>query len=61
MPKRYTIILMDMLFINQALSITNELICTEGLEAVADMYITKPIDFYHLTTNILPHLINTNK
>ena len=37
--------------------LANESICTEALEKGADMYITKPIDFYHLVTNILPHLI----
>ena len=40
-------------------ALTNELICTEALEAGADMYITKPIDYYHLATNILPHLEKT--
>ncbi len=41
--------------------LTNESICTDALENGADMYITKPIDFYHLTTNILPHLIKTKE
>ena len=40
---------------------TNESICKEALEAGADMYITKPVDFYHLTTNILPHFIKTKR
>jgi DNA-binding response OmpR family regulator len=40
---------------------TNESICTEALDAGADMYITKPVDFHHLTTNILPHLIKTKE
>ncbi len=39
-------------------ALTNESICTESLDTGADMYITKPVDYYHLTTNILPHLIN---
>jgi DNA-binding response OmpR family regulator len=38
---------------------TNETICMEALETGADMYITKPVDFNHLATNILPHLIKT--
>jgi two-component system alkaline phosphatase synthesis response regulator PhoP len=37
--------------------LTNESTCTESLETGADMYITKPVDYYHLATNILPHLI----
>jgi DNA-binding response OmpR family regulator len=41
--------------------LTNEAICAEALEKGADMYITKPVDFYHLTTNILPHLIRTKE
>jgi DNA-binding response OmpR family regulator len=40
-------------------AITNESICEEALEAGADMYITKPVDYDHLATNILPHLIET--
>jgi DNA-binding response OmpR family regulator len=52
---------MDILFINQALATTNESICREALETGADMYITKPVDFYHLTTNILPHFIKTKR
>ncbi len=40
---------------------TNESICKETLEAGAGMYITKPVDFYHLTTNILPHVSKTKK
>ncbi len=39
--------------------LTNESICADALEKGADMYITKPVDYYHLTTNILPHLIKT--
>ncbi len=39
--------------------LTNESICTEALEKGADMYITKPVDYNHLATNILPHLIKT--
>ena len=38
---------------------TNESTCTEVLEDGADMYITKPVDFHYLTTNILPHLMKT--
>jgi hypothetical protein len=53
--------MMDMLFINQALSTTNESICKKNLEEGAGMYITKPVDYYHLATNILPHHIKTKK
>ncbi len=41
--------------------LTNESICAEALEKGADMYITKPVDYNHLATNILPHLIETRK
>ena len=37
-------------------ALTNESTCVESLDTGADMYITKPVDYYHLTTNILPHL-----
>jgi DNA-binding response OmpR family regulator len=40
---------------------TNESICKEALEAGADMYITKPVDYYHLATNTLPQLIKTKE
>lgn len=38
-------------------ALKNELVCKESLDTGADIYITKPIDYYHLTTNILPHLV----
>ncbi len=41
--------------------LTNKSICADALEKGADMYITKPIDYYHLTTNILPLLIKTKE
>jgi len=42
-------------------ALKNEIFCTESLEVGADMYITKPVDYYHLATNILPHLVNTKQ
>ncbi len=41
--------------------LANEAICAEALEKGADMYISKPVDYYHLTTNILPYLIKTKE
>ncbi len=42
-------------------ALTNEFVFTKSLETGADMYMTKPVDYYRLATNILPRFIKLTK